>query len=226
MAKFTAKQFSKYGFIHLTNEDFSDDGTRFQIWMHEESGLKVSYARYNYVKFNGEKEVEYFIHPRESYYNHGLVYEDVKNEVEWKNADKFNGCYDVDMDELIEVLVALHNMFIRVKVAADAEELDMTEVNERALEEICGIEILMDEVKQNLRWWELGSYDMKRYADYMRGLELDVKQLNKILDGSIDRRKQRELLNRFNNYGYVQNKLGNGGFYYAELTEALVNQTA
>lgn len=224
MAKFTAKQFSKYGFIHLTNEDFSDDGTRFQIWMHEESGLKVSYARYTYENKFGEKVTEYFISPRESYYNHGLIYEDVKNETEWKNAEKFNGCYEVDMDELIEILIALHNMFLRVKAAADVEELDMTAVNERALEEICSIEQLMDEVKHNLRWWELDKYMMNHYADCMSGLERDVKQLNKVLGGEIDRRTQRELINRVNEYGYVQSKL-DGGFYYKELVEALCKQS-
>lgn len=224
MAKFTAKQFSKYGFIHLTNEDFSDDGVRFQIWMHEESGLKVSYARYNYVKFNGEKEVEYFIRPRESYYKHGLVYEDVKNEVEWKNAYKFNGCYEVDMEELIDLLIALHNMFLRVKAAADAEELDMTAVKERALEEVCVIEELMDEVKHDLRWWELDKYSMNHYADCMKGLERDAKRLGDIIVGNMDRRTQRELKNRVESYGYVVTKL-DGSFYYKELVEALRKQS-
>lgn len=225
MAKFTAKQFSKHGFIHLTNEDFSDDGTRFQIWMHEESGLKVSYARYTYENSFGKKETEYFISPREEYYAHGLIYNDVHNEPEYKASEKFNGCYDVDVEELVELLVARHEMFLRVKAAADAEELDMTAVNERALEEVCSIETLIDNVKRDFRWWEFDEYRMNHYADCMRGLERDVKQLSNVIVGNIDRRTKRELVNRVNEYGYVQSRLDNGSFYYKELVEAIANQS-
>lgn len=224
MAKFTAKQLSKHGFIHLTNEDFTDDGTRFQIWMHEESGLKVSYARYTYENGLGKKEVEYFISPREDYYTHGLIYSDVSGEPEYEASEKFNGCYDVDVEELVELLVARHEMFVRVKSAADAEELDLTEVKERALVEVCSIEKLVDEVKHNLRWWELDKYMMNHYADCIKGLERDVKRLGDIIVGNIDRRAQRELINRVNEYGYVQSRLEDS-FYYKELVEALCKQS-
>lgn len=220
MTKFNARQFTKFGFVHLKSEDFNDDGNWFQIWMHEESGLKVSYSRYTYTNNFGEKETEYFISPRESYYEHGLIYKDVCDEPEWNASEKFNGCYEVDMNELVELLLARHEMLLRVKAAADNEELDMTQVKERALEEVASIELLLDEVKQNLRWWELGKYDMNRFADYIKGLERDVKRLGDIIVGNMDRRMQRELKNRVESYGYVVNQLENG-FYFKELTEAL-----
>lgn len=224
MTKFNASQLRKHGFTHVTEEDFNDDGTKFQIWMHEESGLKVSYARYTFTK-EDEKVTEYFISPRESYYEHGLLHSDICNEPEYKNSDKFNGCFEVDVDELVELLVALHEMFLRVKKTVDNEETDMTEVIARAEKEKAELEAIIESVKQNVRWWELKEYDMKFAARDMQGIEREIRELDKVLDGGCDRRKQRELAHRVSEYGYVADRLEEGSEYgYYNTLRKLANK--
>lgn len=214
MTKFNARQFSKYGFVHVTEEDFTDDGNRFQVWQHVESGVKISYSRYTYTdRDSGEKVTEYFIYPREYYGSYGLVYDDVKDEPEFQNQDKFNGCFEVDMEELVNIVVSLREMFLRVKAAADAEVLDMTPVNKRAARELACLNSLMERVQKNVRWWEIDERKFRWIKNDVHCIERDIEQLGKILNGEIDRRRQRLLLNGLKNHGCVMNNLENGTEY-------------
>lgn len=221
MTKFNARQFTKYGFVHVAEEDFSDDGNRFQIWMHEESGLKVSYSRYTYTNNNFEKVTQYFISPRESYGSHGLLYEDVRDEPEFVNSEKFNGCFEVDMDELVELLEARHELFVRKAAEVAEQPLDMTEVRERAMFERNELMALMELAKTSIKWWELKEYALRNACRNMDILDRSIKKLDEILDGDINRYRQRQLITGFSKYGYIVDRLGEGSRYgyYNELME-------
>jgi hypothetical protein len=225
MTKFNAREFKKHGFVHIEEADFSDDGTRFQIWMHEESGLTVSYARHTYTDANGEKETMYFISPREDYYSHGLLYSDVCDEPEYSEADKYNGCYEVDLEELVGLMKKQHEMFLRVKAKVANEKVDTAKVEARAELELDALCELMDEVRHEVPWWNLNERELREAAENMSRIEKQCERLHKVLDGNIATRTKRELVQREERHRYVIDALEDGSIYSAfNILRKLVNE--
>lgn len=220
-SKFTAKQFTKYGFTHLKEEDFNDDGARFQVWMHEGTGLKVTYSRGNW-----SGEVEYFISVRT--WDLGMEYADYSKLDHYKACDEFNGCYEVDMDKLVETLYAFNAELIEARRVIENEELDMSGVMDRVETERKCIKQILKMVKGGcVEWWNLGEYDLKNAARNVKSLEKEAAKLDEIIENGFgDKAAQRKAWNTFNEYGYVVDKCDEDRKYssYAELYKLAMSE--
>lgn len=88
--------FPKEHFKRTPSEDFSDDGTRFMMYLFHDI-LPVSYCRYDFGK-----GPEVFISPRIDYLNDYKVIRDKLDEagIDWKKREQFNG---TELDEYFNI---------------------------------------------------------------------------------------------------------------------------
>lgn len=222
--KFTAKQFRKYGFVHMTGEDFTDDGAKFQVWTHEGTGLKVTYTRLADAWGTGEAEVFLSVRTWEL----GLEYADYSKLPHYHDCDKYNGTPEsmVDLDDLVSIMLYFKADILAAKERIENEELDMEPVIERAaIEHKCIAQVLKMAKGGAIEWWNLNEWQFKYYKGDIERLENSLAKLDGILtNGFGDKVAARKAWNRFNDYGYVEDKCDEDRKHasYGELFQAVM----
>lgn len=210
----TKANVNKLGIIVREDLDFTDDGSRFRGFSYK--GLPLTQCVY---------QGETFLAIRVDYLNDNqFTTKEWMSTEEYKLADEFNGCFEIDTDKLIENLERIIAKVDELNKAASAEVIDMTEVKIALTNEIKNAEEQVEEFKQNYKWYEANEYELKRLADYtkseIRNIEIAKRTLNNI--NELERREKKRLVESLNNYGYV--KLEANGFYLSEMKEALARQ--
>lgn len=196
------------GFNLREDLNFSDDGNYFRGFDYK--GLPITTLRSDDITY---------LSVRVDYLNKTFTFDDWRKTEEYKLEDEFNGVSEVDLDKLIDNCERILAKVAELEEKAQNEVIDMTPVKERAHEEIALIDETADEVKANLKWWELDSYKLRYAQDYLKSLLNYKKWLtDEYLDG-FSQAQKRSAVQRLNNYGYVQLKADN--FYIEQLKEML-----
>lgn len=211
-SKFNARSFAKYQFVHLSEEDFTDDGNRFAVYLHVPSGIKVSYSRGNWGGFT-----EYFISPRD--FSDGLNYHDYSNLEAYKNSDKYNGCCEVDLEDLQQILFKLADAIEARKAELEDKEYDLSPVVARLMKEKAYIKETIAAAKSVDVWSQnLNERGYKRVMDAMHGVERELCKVEDLLSRPVESfstKELSELTYREKEYGYVVTKLD--GYYLNNL---------
>lgn len=193
--------------------DFEDDGSNFRCF--EYRGLRISVTTY---------DGELFLHLNYNNLTH-FPWEDWKDVEEYKLCDKYNGTREgFEMTELIADCDRVVDKIAEMNKAFDEEVLDTKPLIDRLASEIAMVESDLWRFKKTFQWWNVTSeYELKRFIDYFRSYEKEMKNIYKTMitinDHSMSKKHVKELIYRLEKYHYVCVK--EDDFYKRELDEIL-----
>lgn len=193
--------------------DFEDDGSNFRCF--EYRGLRISVTTY---------DGELFLHLNYDNLTH-FPWEDWKDVEEYKLCDKYNGTREgFEMTELIADCDRVVDKIAEMNKAFDEEVLDTKPLIDRLASETAMVESDLWRFKKTFQWWNVTSeYELKRFIDYFRSYEKELKNIYKTMitinDHSMPKKRVKELIYRLEKYRYVCVK--EDDFYKRELDEIL-----
>lgn len=122
---FTAKQLTKAGFAHDFQKDFTDDGTRFQIWVKD--GVTISYAK---------DDGRVYLSIRTDY-NRDISYENYIHFPSYRLIDEFNGVDEdeVDMDRFVQNVEAVAADVNKFRAGEKVFETDVKKMTKEELKD-------------------------------------------------------------------------------------------
>lgn len=172
--------------IELSPEhDFTDDGNKFRGFIYK--GMPMTQCR---------ADGECYLAIRVDYLENQFTWEEWSKTKEYNLEDEFNGVSEFDLDKLIENLEAIIVKRDEMNAKAAAEDIDMTEVIAKVNEEIKKVEIFLDNVKKDLKWWELSKYELSSAKEDMEWLTKQLENARKIDFEKLDRRSKKQYVER------------------------------
>lgn len=199
----------KYDAFNLREDlNFSDDGNYFRGFDYK--GLPITTLRAD--------DTTYLCIRVDYLKDNQFTYNEWRKTEEYKLTDEFNGVSEIDLDKLIENCERIIAKIAEMNAERENEIIDMTPVVERMGTEIKIIDKALDEVKANLKWWELPDYKLRRAKYYIDCLTKDRKYLKEKDVINITRREKKSLREYVDN-GYIRIKEDN--FYIRELKEMM-----
>ena len=94
-------------------------------------------------------------------------------------TNEFNGVSEIDLDKLIENCEKCLALVDELNEKARTEELDMSNVIHRLVDEQQMLANFIEYAKKNLNWWNLSKYDIRsewKLVLYLSHLDLNMKQ--------------------------------------------------
>jgi hypothetical protein len=211
MKKFTAAQFKKFGFVRDADNDFSDDGTRFNSYYLEGyKSQRITYARV---------EGMIYICISADYSRRGILYDEWSKSPAYDLQDEFNGVdeCEVDVEKLVSNIKTVASELDRIESIVKNTKIDFSEEMAELKEEANYINMFIAYFKQNFDWISASEYDLKRAQDYIKSLINEVKKIETFDPDFKEIYYLRNLINNYNKNGYVIFKKND--FYEKSLRE-------
>lgn len=204
--KLTAKNGVMYGIEAAHQYDFEDNGNYFRGFVYTnkegfELPLTQCYSR-------NDKTV--YLCVRVDYLEgNAFTYKEWMETEEWRLAGKFNGYGEFDLEELVSNMEKIIAKINELNGKAAEEKIDTKPVVEQIKKEIdeAGLVLLaakgIDIFNPNLK-----DYDVKEIRECYNFIRRDVNHMyetiEKIESGLIERKVLKEMIERLNNFGYVE----------------------
>ncbi len=182
-----------YPDFHLREDlNFSDDGNYFRGFDYK--GLPITTLR---------TEGTTYLAVRVDYIEKDFTYADWFNTKEYRLADEFNGCDEVDLDKLIENCEKILAKVNELNEKANTEKLNMVPVADRLLQvEIDLVDNAIEGAK-NINWWKMSDYELRSAKRYIESLQRTRDRIWNMKIGDLSVREKRDMLQRLEKYGYV-----------------------
>jgi hypothetical protein len=198
------------GFVRREDLDFTDDGNRFRGFSYK--GMPITTLRADNTTY---------LSIRVGYFENEFTYREWMQTEEYKLCDKFNGVSEFDIDELVENIEAILAKVAEMNKAAMNEEIDMTKAKTALVNEIEYAEQVVENFKNNFKWYEASEYELKRLIDYLKSEEREIKRAKEMDFDTMSRKQKKEIVERLTNYGYVA--INVDGFYLRKMSNAIAN---
>lgn len=193
-------------FTRDPEKDFEDDGSNFKAWLYKG---KLQFTALNSRQYGMYVSVNF-----NSIATKSIPYDFYSAYPAYKLCDEFNnGCSEMDLDKFVENCE---------KILKDAEQMvrdfeaktfssdDIKAVKETLATEIAKHSEILETVKKDLQWWNLGEWEVKEAARYMKSAtkeEVRAKELlSELESGNISEEKKYDVFNKIQNlkkHGYV-----------------------
>lgn len=196
------------GMVRREDLDFSDDGNRFRGFAYK--GMPITTLR---------SDDTTYLCIRVDYLNTEFTYKEWMKTNEYHLCDEFNGVSEFDVEKLIENLEKVIVKVDEMNAKAAAEEIDMSDVENRVAYEIEMAEEVVENFKKNYKWYEANEYELRNLVRYLKSLEEMIKRAKSRDFSSMSKYEKRRKNEMLNSYGYVEIK--ENDFYIRELTEAI-----
>ena len=198
------------GFVRREDLDFTDDGNHFKGFSYK--GMPITTLR-------ADNTTYLYIHV--DYLENEFTYEEWMQTEEYKLCNKFNGVSEFDIDELVENIETILAKVAEMNEAAMNEEIDMTKVKAALANEIEYAEQVVENFKNNFKWYEASEYELKCLIDYLKSEEREIKRAKEMDFDTMSRKQKKEIVERLTNCGYVA--INVNGFYLRELSNAIAS---
>lgn len=200
------------GFTRRADLDFNDDCTSFRGYDYK--GLPITYAKY---------KGDYFLSIRVDYLKNDFTYDDWCGTAAYRLCDEFNGVTEVDVNKLIDNCEVVIKAINELNEKVNNEEVDITPIAEQLEKEIKMAEDVVDNFKNNFKWYDANEYELKLLLNYVKSsikmIEGAKDLYQKIITQSLDNNDKRSLAQHFKNYRYVNIRVND--FYLTEMKNAL-----
>lgn len=204
--KLTAKNGVMYGIEAAHQYDFEDDGNYFRGFVYTnkegfELPLTQCYSR-------NDKTV--YLCVRVDYLEgNAFTYKEWMETEEWRLADKFNGYGEFDLEELVSNMEKIIAKINELNGKAVEEKIDSKPVVDQLKKEISEAGLILTAAKGiDLFNPNLKDYDVKEIRECYNFICRDVNHMyetiEKIESGLIERKVLKEMIERLNNFGYVE----------------------
>lgn len=196
------------GFVRREDLDFADDGNYFRGFSYK--GMPITTLRTDNTTY---------LCVRVDYLENEFTYKEWMQTEEYRLCDKFNGVSEFDIDELIENIEIILAKVAEMNEAAMNEEIDMTEAKAALANEIAYAEEVVENFKNNFKWYEVTEYKLKSLVMYMKEQVKEIERAKAMDLDAMSKKQKREIAVRLTNYGYV--KITKDGFYLREMSNAI-----
>lgn len=189
------------GFVRLPQFDFSDDGSRFTMWM------------YKGIPFSQHRDSEYgtFICLRYDYLptmkKAGLT--DIAMDAPWKMwsetaayklGNKFNGVDGFELEDLMNTIEKYREGIIAVNKQFAEVSVDVEPLKKAIANEIVEVKKILEDSKTNFDWINASDYAVKEFRD---GYKITEKKIATAYDVLKDKAKTYNLAQQYAKKGYV-----------------------
>lgn len=196
------------GFERREDFDFEDDGNYFRGFSYK--GMPITTLRSDDVTY---------LCVRVDYLENEFTYKEWMQTEEFKLCDAFNGVSEFDIDELIENIEAIMAKVAEMNEVAMNDEIDTTEAEVALVNEIANAEQVVEEFKANFKWYDASTYQLRTLMACMKNQVQEIEKAKAINIAEMSKKEKREIVERFNNYGYV--RIANDGYYLREMRNAI-----
>jgi hypothetical protein len=198
------------GFVRREDLDFIDDGNHFKGFSYK--GMPITTLRADNITY---------LCIRVDYLENEFTYKEWMQTEEYKLCDKFNGVSEFDIDELVENIEVILAKVAEMNKAAMNEEIDMTKAKTALANEIEYAEQVVENFKNNFKWYEASEYELKRLINYLKSEEREIKRAKEMDFNAMSRKQKKEIVERLTNYDYVVIKKDD--FYLREISNAIAS---
>lgn len=217
--KLTAKNGVMYGIEAAHQYDFEDDGNHFRGFVYtNKEGFKLPLTQ---CYSRSDKTV--YLCVRVDYLEgNAFTYKEWMETEEWRLADKFNGYGEFDLEELVSNMEKIIAKINELNGKAVEEKIDTKPVVDQLKKEIdeAGLVLLaakgIDIFNPNIT-----DYDVTKIRESYNVIRKDInsmyEMIEKIESGLIERKTLKEMVERFNNFGYV--RFQRTGYYAKRIME-------
>lgn len=189
------------GFVRLPQFDFSDDGSRFTVWM------------YKGIPFSQHRDSEYgtFIYLRYDYLptmkKAGLT--DITMDAPWKMwsetetyrlGNKFNGVDGFELEDLMNTIEEYREGIIAINKKFAEVSIDVEPLKKAIANEIAEVKKILEDSKTNFDWMNASDYAIKEFRSGYRATEKKIATAYDVLK---DKVKAYELSKQYVEKGYV-----------------------
>lgn len=196
------------GFVRREDLDFADDGNYFRGFSYK--GMPITTLRTDNTTY---------LCIRVDYLENEFTYKDWMNTEEYRLCDKFNGVSEFDIDELVENIETVLAKVAEMNEMAMNEEIDMAPVKAAIANEIANAEEIVNNFKNNFKWYNADAYKLKALLGYLKSEEQEIERAKAKDVDAMSVKQKREMVQRLNEYGYVI--IRKDGFYLSEMTKAI-----
>ena len=198
------------GFVRREDLDFVDDGNYFRGFSYK--GMPITTLRADNTTY---------LCVRVDYLENEFTYKEWMQTEEHRLCDKFNGVSEFDIDELVENIETILAKVAEMNEVAINEEIDMTEAKVALANEIEYAEQVVENFKNNFKWYDAEPYELKTLIDYLKSEKQKIERA-KVMDfDAMSKKQKREVAERLTNYGYVVIKKDD--FYLREMSNAIAS---
>lgn len=189
------------GFVRLPQFDFSDDGSRFTMWM------------YKGIPFSQHRDSRYgtFICLRYDYLptmkKAGLT--DITMDAPWKMwsetaayklGNKFNGVDSFELEDLMNTIEKYREGIIAVNKQFAEVSIDVEPLKKAIANEIAEVKKTLEDSKANFDWLNASDYAIKEFRD---GYKITEKKIATAYDDLKTKSKAYDLAQQYARKGYV-----------------------
>lgn len=219
--RLTAKNGVKYGIEIAPQYDFEDDGNYFRgfVYTSNINGNKGFKLPLTQCYSRNDKTV--YLCVRVDYLEgNAFTYKEWMETEEYKLADEFNGYGEFDIEVLVSNMERIIAKVNELNGKAAEEKIDTKPVVEQIKKEIDEAELILTAAK-GIDFFNpnLKDYDVKKIREYHNFILRDINGMNKIIEkiesGLIERKTLKEMVERFNNFGYIE--FQRTGFFAEEI---------
>ena len=198
------------GFVRREDLDFTDDGNHFKGFSYK--GMPITTLRADNITY---------LCIRVDYLENEFTYKEWMQTEEYRLCDEFNSVSEFDIDKLIENLEKVIAKVAEMNEKAMSEEIDMTEAKVTLANEIEYAEQVVENFKNNFKWYNAEPYKLKMLVDYLKSEEQEIERAKAMDLDAVSKKQKREIIERFTNYGYVRIK--KDGFYLSKMSNAVAS---
>lgn len=189
------------GFKYLPQYNFSDDGSRFTVWM------------YKGIPFSQHRSSEYgtFIYLRYDYLpamkKAGLT--DLTMDAPWEMWSKteayslgntFNGVDSFELEDLMNTIEKYREGIIAVNKKFAEASIDVEPLKKAIANEIAEVKKILEDSKANFDWLNASDYAIKEFRD---GYKITEKKIATAYDALKTKSKAYDLAQQYARRGYV-----------------------
>lgn len=182
------------GMARREDLDFHDDGNNFRGFSYK--GMPITTLR------SGDLT---YLSIRVDYLENNFTFKEWMMTEEFALTEKFNGVYEFDVNELIENLEKVIAKVNEMNEEAAKDNLDMTEVAKKLKEEIQMATKVLEDAKENFKWYEVESpFTLSNMIKYIKYITNDINYLMSIDVNNLSIREKKEMIERLKKYDYVR----------------------
>lgn len=221
--RLTAKNGVMYGIEAAPQYDFEDDGNYFRgfVYTSNINGNKGFKLPLTQCYSRNDKTV--YLCVRVDYLEgNAFTYKEWMETEEWRLADKFNGYGEFDLEELVSNMERIIAKVNELNGKATEEKLDSKPVVDQLKKEIDEAGLVLTAAKGiDLFNPNITDYDVTKIRESYNVIRKDInsmyEMIEKIESGLIERKTLKEMVERFNNFGYV--RFQKTGYYAKRIME-------
>ena len=208
--RLTAKNGVMYGIEAAPQYDFGDDGNYFRgfVYTSNINGNKGFELPLTQCYSRSDKTV--YLCVRVDYLmGNAFTYKEWMETEEWKLTDKFNGCDEFDLEELVSNMERIIAKVNELNEKAAEEKIDSKPVVDQLKREIDEASLVLLAAKSiDIFNPDLSDYavrDIRKSYNFIReNINRMKEKIEKIESGMIERKALKEMIDRFNNNGYIE----------------------